>query len=52
MHLHLAAKKFLDHTKKALANYFNTSSDKILYKEGFFQFKNKQFSLSNLTQLI
>jgi len=49
--LYLAAKKFLDHTKKALADYFNTSSDKILYKEGFFQINNKQFSLSNLTQL-
>ena len=49
--LYLAQKNFLDHTKKALADYFNTSSDKILYKEGFFQFNNKQFSLSNLTQL-
>ena len=49
--LHLAAKKFLEHTKEALANYLNTSSDKILYNEGFFQFNDKQFSLSNLTQL-
>ncbi len=49
--LYLTAKKFLDHTKKALANYLNTSSDKILYKDGFFQFNDKQFSLSDLTQL-
>ena len=49
--LHLAAKKFLEHTKATLANYLNTSSEKILYNEGFFQFSDKQFSLSNLTQL-
>ena len=49
--LYLAAKKFLENTKEALANYLNTSPEKILYKEGFFQFNDKQFSLSNLTQL-
>ncbi len=49
--LYLASKKILKHIKEALANYLQTNSDKISYKEGFFKFENKQFSLSDLTKL-
>ena len=49
--LYLTSKKFLKNTKKCLANYLKTSTDKISYKEGFFNFETKQFSLSDLTQL-
>ena len=49
--LYLASKKFLKNTKERLADYLKTSTDEILYKEGFFNFKTKQFSLSDLTQI-
>ena len=49
--LYLASKKFLKNTKECLANYLKTSTDKISYKKGFFNFETKQFSLSDLTQL-
>ncbi len=49
--LYLTSKKFLENTKECLANYLKTSSSKISYKEGFFNFEDKQFSLSDLTQL-
>ena len=49
--LYLAAKKFLKNTKEVLAEYLKTKPNKISYKAGFFKHENKQFSLSDLTQL-
>ncbi len=49
--LYLAAKKFLKNTKEVLAKYLKTKPNKISYKAGFFKYENKQFSLSDLTQL-
>ena len=49
--LYLASKKFLENTKKSLSKYLQTNPNNIFYKDGFFNFDNKNFSLSDLTQI-
>ena len=49
--LYLAAKKLLENSKIALAKNLNTRPDAIKYKEGVFSYKNKHFSLSDLTKI-
>ena len=50
--LYLASKKFLENTKKSLSKYLQTNPNNIFYKDGFFNFDNKNFSLSDLTQIL
>ena len=49
--LYLASKKLLENTKKSLSKYLQTNPNNIFYKDGFFNFDNKNFSLSDLTQI-
>lgn len=49
--LYLASKNFLENTKSSLAQFLKTTVNEISYKKGLFSSKNKDFSLSDLSQL-
>ena len=49
--LYLASKRFLVNAKISLAKHLKVSSNKIKYKEGFFEYENKRISFSNLAHL-
>ena len=50
--LYLAAKNFIKNTSEKLAEQFKVNINEIGYKEGYFKFKNKSVSLSDLTQVL
>ena len=50
--LYIAANNFIKNTSEALAKQFKVNSNEIEYKEGYFKFKNKSISLSELTQIL
>ncbi len=50
--LYLGAKKLLENTKIALAKNLNTKPDNIKYETGVFSYENKNFSFSDLTQIL
>ena len=49
--LYIASKKFIRNTTELLANHFKTNFKDIVYKKGSFQFKNKNYSLSDISKL-